>query len=98
VKSKDQRWLAAIGGDRAPGARQHAAKPALLPAAAADGQLLLAVEPLHELVVGLPSLAAQERVQPSVAEPAPLAGKSMQALTKPRMVARTLGLALHHRA
>jgi hypothetical protein len=70
---------ALVGGDRAPGARQPAAEPALLPAAAADGRLLLAVEALHELVVRPPALAAQQRVQPPVAEPAPLAGQGTQA-------------------
>src|SRR3712207_9284598 len=40
---------ALVGGDRTPGARHHAAEPALLPAAPADGQLLLAIETLHEI-------------------------------------------------
>jgi hypothetical protein len=57
----------------------------LLPATAADRQLLLAIEPLDELVVHPPALAAQQLVQPPVAEPATLAGKSAQALTQPRM-------------
>jgi hypothetical protein len=34
-------------------------------------------------VVGHEALAAQQLVQPPVAEPAPLAGKSMQALPRP---------------
>src|SRR3954454_11808930 len=88
---------ALVGGDRAPGAR-HDTAFALLPAAATDGQLLLAIEPLHELVVGLPPLAAQEHVQPSVAEPAPLAGKGVQALAQAGMVACPPGFPLHHRA
>jgi hypothetical protein len=89
---------ALVGGDRAPGARQPAAEPALLPAAAADGQLLLAVEALHELVVRPPALAAQQRVQPPVAEPAPLAGQGTQALAQAGVVPRALGRALRHRA
>src|SRR4051794_25003533 len=65
---------ALVGGDRAPMTR-HGATPALLPATAADGQLLLAMQPLDELVVHPPALAAQQRVQPPIAEPPPLAGE-----------------------
>src|SRR5918998_1084530 len=36
-------------------------------------------------------------MKPAIAEPATLAGQGTQALTKPCMVARTLGLPLHHR-
>src|SRR5918993_685887 len=68
---------ALVGGDGAPGTRQHAAK-SLLPVAAADRQLLLAIEPLDELVVHPPALAAQQLVEPPVAEPAPLAGQGTQ--------------------
>jgi hypothetical protein len=63
---------ALVGGDRAPGARQHAAEPALLAAVAADRELLFLVEPVDELVVHLPALATQQLVQPPVAEPASL--------------------------
>src|SRR3712207_3416076 len=63
---------ALVGGDRAPRARQHAAMPAFLPAPTPDRQLLLAIEPLDELVVGLPALATEQLVQPPVAEPATL--------------------------
>src|SRR5215208_2861431 len=88
---------ALVGGDRAPGAR-HDTEPTLLAGAAADRQLLLAIEPLHELVVGHKTLPAQQFVQPPVAEPAALAGKGMQALKDPRMIVGALGLSLRHRA
>ena len=44
--------------------------------------LPLAVQPLDELVVGLPALAAQQLVQPAVAEPAPLGGKGAETLAQ----------------
>src|SRR5215207_3179347 len=89
---------ALVGGDRAPRDRQHAAEPALLPAAAADRELLLLIEPVDELVVGREALATQQLVQPPVAEPAPLAAEGAQALAEPGMVPLAPRLALHRRA
>ena len=77
---------------------RHGATPALLPATAADGQLLLAIEPLHELVVHSPALPAQQLVQPPIAEPPTLASEGTHAVAKPCMVAGTLGLSLHQQA
>src|SRR4051812_17897316 len=70
---------ALVGGDRTP-VTGHAAAASLLPATAADRQLLLAIEPFHQLVVHLPALAAQQLVQAAVAEPPPLAGKDAKTL------------------
>jgi hypothetical protein len=71
---------------------------ALLPAAAADRELLLAVQALDELVVDHEALPTQQFVQPPVAEASSLAGKSAQALAQPFMIARPLRLALDQRA
>ena len=62
---------------------------ASVPAAAADRQLLRAIDSLHELVVHLPTLAAQQLVQPPVAEPAALAGKGTQTLAQTIVVPRS---------
>jgi hypothetical protein len=70
-----------------------------LPATAVvEGQLLLAIDALHELVVGGEALATRQLVQPSVAEPAPLAGQGTQALAQASMIPLTLGRVFRHRA
>src|SRR3712207_4578296 len=88
---------ALVGGDRAP-VPGRAAPALLLPATAADRQLLLAIEPLHKLVVDLPALAAQQLVQPPVAEPAPLAGKGAKPLAQAFTTVSAPRLSLGHGA
>jgi hypothetical protein len=88
---------ALVGGDRAP-VPGHGPAAALLPAAAAEGQLLLAIQPRDELMVGPPALATEQLVQPPVAEPAALAGEGTQALAEPRVLTHALRLPLRQRA
>ncbi len=89
---------ALVGGDRAPRARRHAAEPPLLPAAAADRELLFLIEPVDELVVRRPSLATQQLVAAAIAEASALAGKSAKPLAQPLVVASPLRLAFDHGA
>src|SRR5215213_7035953 len=88
---------ALVGGDRAPMTR-HRATPALPPATAADGQLLLAIQPLDELVGHPPALAAQQRVQPPIAEPPPLAGEGAKPLAQTLTILDAFWRSLHRRA
>jgi len=57
---------ALVGGNRTPVAG-HRAGTALLAVTAADRQALFLVEPSNELVIGMPALAFEHRVQPAIA-------------------------------
>jgi hypothetical protein len=89
---------ALVGSDRAPGAGHHAAKPALLPATAAQCELLLPIQPVDELVVGEEALPTQQLVQPAITEASSLAGEGAQALAQTGPVPLPLGHALCKRA
>ena len=78
---------ALVSSDRAPASDAVATEAALLPAAPADRQLLLTVQPLDAFVVHAPALSTQQLVQPAVAEPSTLAGENPEPFTQPLLVA-----------
>ena len=77
TKSRLQRWLAARRLYRPP----RADRP-LAPAAAAHRQPLFAVDPLNPLLVDRMTLAPQQHMQPSIAEPSSFLGQGLQPLAQ----------------
>jgi len=75
----------------------HRAGPALLAVTAADREPLFLVEPGHQLVVGAPALAFEQRVQPAIAIAPVFAGQRPKPLAQSGVFLRPKRLATGER-